>query len=366
MVPSRHWHYDNGQQVRRCLSSKNHSILFHSKISPFRCDALPSGVQLHKNVLITGSGCGIGFESAKSLARQGARVYITDTSQEAIDRAVGQISNHVPGASVLAAAPLDLSSLDKVRRFAAWWGEQGHPLDVLVNNAGANFMGIVPWHTNQGVAGLPQVNFLGPFVLTRLLLPHILNSSQGRIVNVASIMHRFAQIPDVEHFLQDWWEGGSYRNCKLALVGWSMLLQEKLRGSGAVVVCVDPGAVNSRLWATSRILGQPPVSALLPLIFAPPADACATTVHAVVTPEVVPSGYYARGVFTHPLVTGAISEPLAGVLSCMDWPLRRASGGRLASGIQAVPVSPAALNKNLYQELWEVCSELGGLPQDIL
>lgn len=64
-----------------------------------------------------------------------------------------------------------------------------------------------------------QVNTLAPFLLTRLLLPDICRSSHGRIINVASVMHRFASLPSPpDAFFEDWWEGGSYRNCKLAAV----------------------------------------------------------------------------------------------------------------------------------------------------
>jgi NAD(P)-dependent dehydrogenase (short-subunit alcohol dehydrogenase family) len=45
----------------------------------------------------------------------------------------------------------------QVRRFAEWVRAQGEPLDVLLNNAGANFMGVEPWYTQQGIAGVPQV-----------------------------------------------------------------------------------------------------------------------------------------------------------------------------------------------------------------
>ena len=52
--------------------------------------------------------------------------------------------------------------------------------------------------------------------------------------------------------------GGQYRNCKLALTMTTGLLQRQLGMKGVDAVSVDPGAVYSNIWATSKILGKPP------------------------------------------------------------------------------------------------------------
>ena len=64
-----------------------------------------------------------------------------------------------------------------------------------------------------------QVNYLGPYHLTRLLEPQLLASAPSRIVNVSSIMHRSGSVhsnPDA--FLRDWNRGSQYSNTKLANV----------------------------------------------------------------------------------------------------------------------------------------------------
>ncbi|GAX77961.1 hypothetical protein CEUSTIGMA_g5403.t1 [Chlamydomonas eustigma] len=58
------------------------------------------------------------------------------------------------------------------------------------------------------------------------------------------------------------WEGGSYRNCKLASTMTTALLQKQLGSRGVECVSVDPGAVYSGLWSTSKIWGRPPASPL--------------------------------------------------------------------------------------------------------
>lgn len=121
-------------------------------------------------------------------------------------------------------------------------------------------MGVEPWYTSQGVAGLPQVNFLGPFTLTHRLMPHL--AGDARIVTVVSVMHRqgwwrllagcvpaldrhampcllppcrFSSLPtDPQRFFTDWEEGGSYRNCKHASTVWTVMLNEQLCKQQAV------------------------------------------------------------------------------------------------------------------------------------
>ena len=149
-------------------------------------------------------------------------------------------------AAVVAAPPMDLASFPSVAAFAAAFAEQlrDEPLHVLINNAGANFMGQDPWHTSAGVAGIPQVpappcrathpsthqatftctkipetifdwgdllpaphgglwlqvNVLGPFALTQRLRPLLEAAGQeARLVAVASVMHRRATLPSDLH-----------------------------------------------------------------------------------------------------------------------------------------------------------------------
>jgi hypothetical protein len=97
------------------------------------------------------------------------------------------------------------------------------------------------------------------------------------------------------------------------------------------------GAVYSGIWSTSKLLGRPPGSTIIQALFSTPEDACATTVHAAAAVEVEPAGYYARGMFAGPIVD-AKWEPWAGVMSCVDWPLRNLSMGLLQGELKAVQV----------------------------
>jgi NAD(P)-dependent dehydrogenase (short-subunit alcohol dehydrogenase family) len=67
-----------------------------------------------------------------------------------------------------------------------------------VNNAGVNLIHIPgpPWHTAEGVGGSAQINYLGPYVLTRLLEENLVAAAPSRVVNVSSIRHRQAKMHD--------------------------------------------------------------------------------------------------------------------------------------------------------------------------
>ena len=95
--------------------------------------------------------------------------------------AAAELNAAYPGANVGLAPRLDLADMDSVRDVAGWFNAQGHPLHLLVNNAGANFFQ-TPWFTNAGVGGCAQINFLSPYLLTRLLVRTL--SSDRRCVCV--------------------------------------------------------------------------------------------------------------------------------------------------------------------------------------
>jgi NAD(P)-dependent dehydrogenase (short-subunit alcohol dehydrogenase family) len=136
----------------------------------------------------------------------------------------------------------DLASLAEVRRLAqAVPGE----LDVLVNNAGVGFG--PPGQDRQlsadGIELRLAVNYLAPYLLTRLLLPALKRSAPARIVNVASA----GQVPfDLEDpMLERRYEGGvhAYRRSKLALVAHTFDLAQELDGTGVTVNCLHPASL---------------------------------------------------------------------------------------------------------------------------
>lgn len=196
-------------------------------------------------VVVTGANSGIGKETAAGLASLGARVVLACRNADRAAGAVAELRRRgVPGE--LDTVALDLADLGSVQACAEELAGRFERLDVLVNNAG----GI--WSSRQVTAqGIEQtfgVNHLGPFLLTRLLVPRILAGAPSRIVNLTSVGHHFAPLGMRFGDLQSargYVSLEAYARSKLANLLFTRELARRLEGSGVLVNAVHPGAVRS-------------------------------------------------------------------------------------------------------------------------
>src|SRR5256886_5024353 len=152
---------------------------------------------------------------------------------------------------------LDVSDLASVRRAAQTFLESGQPIDVLVNNAGIAGTRAL---SKDGFDLTYATNHIGPFLLTSLLLPRVRESSQGRVVNVASAAHMMVKRIDwsvLERRTTPQRSGfADYAVSKLMNVLHAKQLARRLaRGETRVTTyALHPGAVASNIW---RALPRP-------------------------------------------------------------------------------------------------------------
>jgi NAD(P)-dependent dehydrogenase (short-subunit alcohol dehydrogenase family) len=142
-----------------------------------------------KTVLITGGNAGIGFATAKYIANHsGWHVVLTCRDSTKAEAAVKEIRSACPGSSVTS-LPLDLFSMESIRSVAASLEKQNQPpLHALVLNAGGiNMKATSLQFSTDGFEQTFQLNFLGHFVLTRLLVETM--RPPARIVFVSSETH---------------------------------------------------------------------------------------------------------------------------------------------------------------------------------
>ena len=157
-----------------------------------------------KICVVTGANSGIGRVAARELARRGARVVLACRSRERSEAALAEVRAAGSG-DAAEFLDLDLSSLASVRRSAAELLERGHPIHVLINNAGlAGRHGL----SADGFELTFAVNHLGHFLFTHLLMERIRESAPARIVTVASKAHYGAKGIDfsiaAQRLKQDW------------------------------------------------------------------------------------------------------------------------------------------------------------------
>ncbi|KAJ6597484.1 hypothetical protein DFH09DRAFT_1304293 [Mycena vulgaris] len=153
-----------------------------------------------KNVLITGTSLnGIGFETARAIAKYANLVYIAGYNAERLKLSEDAIKKEVPTANLFPLI-LDLSSLAGVRQAAELITARSEPLHVLVHNAAA---AIGPFKlTVDNLENQFATDHVGPFLLTKLLAPKLLaaatSSYTPRVVFVASAVHALCTGVDFE------------------------------------------------------------------------------------------------------------------------------------------------------------------------
>ena len=220
--------------------------------SHWNYDDIPA--QTGRLALVTGANSGLGYHTVRGLAAAGAHVMMACRSLDRGERAAADLRKQLPAAQ-LTLVELDLADLESVTHCAAVINEASERLDILVNNAGLSFFS--PRETVQGFEIHIGVNHLGHFALTSRLLPLLLASNAGRVVNVSSIAHRNARL-DSDN-LQGKVGFDAYSQSKLANLLFTFELQKRLARSRASTISVvaHPGLSATSLISLEKLREEP-------------------------------------------------------------------------------------------------------------
>jgi NAD(P)-dependent dehydrogenase (short-subunit alcohol dehydrogenase family) len=193
-------------------------------------------------VLVTGATDGLGRAVATELAGLGATVLLHGRDDPRGEQALRDIQA-ATGSERLVWYRADLASLAQVRDLAESVAAEQERLDVVVNNAGIGTTMGGDRRRMESADGNElrfAVNYLAPFLLTRLLEPLLMASAPSRIVNVTSAGQAPIDFDDV--MLEERYDGiQAYCQSKLALVMLTLDLAEELGGSGVTANCLHPG-----------------------------------------------------------------------------------------------------------------------------
>ncbi|MEU0406512.1 oxidoreductase [Streptomyces griseorubiginosus] len=256
--------------------------------------------------VVTGANSGIGYVTARELARRGARVVLACRSEARGAEARSRMAGEVPGAEV-EFARLDLGDLASVREFATVYSYDR--LDLLVNNAGV--MALPYGTTADGFETQFGTNHLGHFALTGLLLPTLLATPAARVVTVSSTAHALANIDihdlNSERRYRRWI---AYARSKTANLLFVHELAHRLaaHGSDVVAAAAHPGYAATNLQtAGAKMEGRTAAERFFLVgnrFFAQSADAGALpTLYAATAPDVTPDS------FTGPSLAGWRGAP---------------------------------------------------------
>jgi NAD(P)-dependent dehydrogenase (short-subunit alcohol dehydrogenase family) len=249
-----------------------------------------------RTFVVTGGNSGLGYETARALARKRARVVIACRDAGRARAAVISLRAESSDADA-SFLELDLASLASVRKFADALRERHRSLHVLVNNAGV--MALPQRRTADGFEAQFGTNHLGHFALTGLLLELLLAEPGGRIVTLSSTAHRMGRMRfddlQSERGYSPW---PAYAQSKLANLLFTLELQRRLAAAGApaIAVACHPGYAATNLqFAGPRMAGSAVRERVMKLanrLFAQSAEMGALpTLYAACAPDVEGGDY---------------------------------------------------------------------------
>jgi NAD(P)-dependent dehydrogenase (short-subunit alcohol dehydrogenase family) len=199
-----------------------------------------------KTVLITGADGGIGREVTRALAKQGAALVMACIDVNDARPVCEGIQNE-SGNRAIEIMQLDLASLASIRKFATSFSEKYPQLHVLINNAGVYCA--KRGETIDGFEKTIGINYLGPFLLTHLLLPVLKKTTEARVINVSSNAYAQGRLNLDNFHLKKGYQGfKAYANSKLAVVLFTLELADRLKDSCITVNAVHPGHVATNIW----------------------------------------------------------------------------------------------------------------------
>lgn len=188
-----------------------------------------------KIAVVTGGASGISLATAQKLAAGGATVCIGDIQKEKGEAAAAAIRGKGQKAEFVF---LDLTNYASIKTFAAAVLQRFGRVDILVNGAG--------WSKNTPFVQTDDafwdkvlnLNFIGPMRLTKLLLPKMIESKGGRIVNISSDAGRVGSLGETV-----------YSGAKAGLIGFTKSLAREGARYNITVNCVCPGPTDTPLLA---------------------------------------------------------------------------------------------------------------------
>jgi len=182
-----------------------------------------------KTALITGSTSGIGFATAKTLLKEGAKVIINGRQKASVSAAIEKLQNMVPE-SLVEGISADFSNIASVESLL----EQVPSVDILINNVGIYSSQTFFETTDEDWQRQIEVNIMSGVRLSRYFLPKMIEANWGRIIFISS---ECASLVPADLI--------AYSTTKAALLALSRGLSQLTTGTDVTVNTIIPGSTGT-------------------------------------------------------------------------------------------------------------------------
>jgi 3-oxoacyl-[acyl-carrier protein] reductase len=191
-----------------------------------------------RTAIVTGGARGIGYAAARRVLESGASVALWDADAAALQNAVAGLQ----AGRRVAAAVVDVTDEKAIAAAVAALIGARRKIDILINNAGITGGNAPLWQLTPEVwRRVVEVNLIGPYLVCRAVVPHMVGAGYGRIVNIASIAGKEGN-PNASH----------YSASKAGLIGLTKSLAKELATTGVIVNCITPAAAKTEMFAQMK------------------------------------------------------------------------------------------------------------------
>lgn len=207
-----------------------------------------------KNALVTGAGKGLGRALAIALAAEGVNVALMARTTSQLEEVAEAVKAKGVKAAVITA---DVTDIEAVNTAVAQAKEQLGPIDILINNAGVGAFGKFLEMEPEKWESIIKVNLMGPYYVTRAVLPEMIERQTGDIVNVSSTAgQKGAPVTS------------AYSASKFGLIGMSESLMQEVRKHNIRVTTLTPSTVATDMAIDLKLTDGNPERVMQPEDFA--------------------------------------------------------------------------------------------------
>lgn len=194
--------------------------------------------------MITGADSGIGLETAKILAKEGAKLVLSDIESDPLQEAASEIKKYVSDFKDVVTIKADLTNTDEVNQLAEKVKSEFGGADILAHTAGArgaagNFLELSDDDWMETI----DIDLMGTVRICRAFIPQMQSKGWGRIVTISS-----------ENALQPYEDESPYNACKAGVINLTKCLSRAYSKEGLLFNCVSPAYVATPM--TDKMMEQ--------------------------------------------------------------------------------------------------------------